>query len=62
MELDDRALPITRGRLGIWLAQETAQSGTEWQLWRSIARSCLQRCEDSFISCPLAQRAEWQVF
>ncbi len=32
MELDDRALPLTRGQLGIWLAQETGHSGTEWQL------------------------------
>ncbi|OBA76568.1 hypothetical protein A5641_20465 [Mycobacterium sp. 1554424.7] len=32
MELDDRALPLTRGQLDIWLAQETGQSGTEWQL------------------------------
>ncbi len=32
MELDDRALPLTREQLDIWLAQETGQSGTEWQL------------------------------
>jgi amino acid adenylation domain-containing protein/non-ribosomal peptide synthase protein (TIGR01720 family) len=32
MELDDRALPLTRAQLDIWLAQETGQSGTEWQL------------------------------
>ena len=32
MELGDRALPLTRGQLDIWLAQETGQSGTEWQL------------------------------
>ncbi len=32
MELDDRALPLTRGQLDIWLAQETGQSATEWQL------------------------------
>ena len=32
MELDDRALPLTRGQLDIWLAQETGQSGTQWQL------------------------------
>src|ERR1700758_4854137 len=31
MELDDRALPLTRGQLDIWLAQETGHSGTEWQ-------------------------------
>ena len=32
MELDDRALPLTRGQLDIWLAQETGHSVTEWQL------------------------------
>ena len=32
MELDIRALPLTRGQLDIWLAQETGHSGTEWQL------------------------------
>src|ERR1700754_2572236 len=32
MELDDRALPLTRGQLDIWLSQETGHSGTEWQL------------------------------
>jgi hypothetical protein len=32
MELDDRALPLTREQLDIWLAQETGHSGTEWQL------------------------------
>ncbi len=32
MELDDRTLPLTRGQLDIWLAQETGHSGTEWQL------------------------------
>ena len=32
MELDDQALPLTRGQLDIWLAQETGHSGTEWQL------------------------------
>ncbi len=32
MALDDRALPLTRGQLDIWLAQETGHSGTEWQL------------------------------
>ena len=32
MELDDRALPLTRGQLDIWLAQETGRVGTEWQL------------------------------
>src|SRR5262249_29025655 len=32
MQLDDRALPLTRGQLDIWLAQETGHSGAEWQL------------------------------
>src|SRR4249919_2404025 len=32
MTLDIRALPLTRGQLDIWLAQETGHSGTEWQL------------------------------
>ena len=32
MDLDDRALPLTRGQLDIWLAQETGRSGTDWQL------------------------------
>ena len=32
MERNDRALPLTRGQLDIWLAQETGHSGTEWQL------------------------------
>jgi amino acid adenylation domain-containing protein/non-ribosomal peptide synthase protein (TIGR01720 family) len=32
MDHDDHALPLTRGQLDIWLAQETGQSGTEWQL------------------------------
>ena len=32
MEFDDLALPLTRGQLDIWLAQETGQSGTDWQL------------------------------
>src|SRR6478752_10795606 len=32
MRLDDRALPLTRGQLDIWLAHETGDSGTEWQL------------------------------
>ena len=32
MDLDNRALPLTRGQLDIWLAQETGHSGTEWQL------------------------------
>src|ERR1700754_6968 len=32
MELDDRAFPLTRGQLDIWLAQETGHSDTEWQV------------------------------
>ena len=32
MELDDRALPLTRRQLDIWLAQETGRFGAEWQL------------------------------
>ena len=32
MELDDRAYPLTRRQLDIWLAQETGSAGTEWQL------------------------------
>jgi hypothetical protein len=32
MELDDRALPLTRGQLDIWLAQEAGRFGTEGQL------------------------------
>ncbi len=32
MEFDDQALPLTRGQLDIWLAQEAGHSGAEWQL------------------------------
>ena len=32
MELDDRALPLTRGQLDIWLAQETGRFSVKWQL------------------------------
>ena len=32
MKPNDRALPLTRGQLDIWLAQESGHSGTEWQL------------------------------
>ena len=32
MGVDSQALPLTRGQLDIWLAQETGHSGTEWQL------------------------------
>ena len=29
MELDDRALPLTRGQLDIWLAEETGRFGAK---------------------------------
>ncbi|MGE2725650.1 AMP-binding protein, partial [Mycolicibacterium pulveris] len=32
MERDNRTLPLTRGQLDIWLAQETGRSGVKWQL------------------------------
>ena len=32
MERVDRAFPLTRRQLDIWLSQETGHSGTEWQL------------------------------
>ncbi|RAU90819.1 non-ribosomal peptide synthetase [Mycobacterium colombiense] len=32
MNRDDLALPLTRGQLDIWLAQESGYVGTEWQL------------------------------
>jgi hypothetical protein len=32
MELDSRALPLTRGQLDIWLAQEPGSFGARWQL------------------------------
>ncbi|WP_156737706.1 non-ribosomal peptide synthetase, partial [Mycobacterium sp. E735] len=32
MQFDERALPLTRGQLDIWLAQETGRSRTDWQL------------------------------
>jgi hypothetical protein len=32
MEPDNRALPLTRGQLNIWLAQETGRFGAKWQL------------------------------
>ncbi|MFI5510326.1 non-ribosomal peptide synthase/polyketide synthase, partial [Mycobacterium sp. NPDC051804] len=31
-DFDGRVLPVTRGQLDIWLAQETGQLGTAWQL------------------------------
>ncbi|WP_142279602.1 non-ribosomal peptide synthetase, partial [Mycobacterium arosiense] len=36
MELDRQSLPLTRGQLDIWLSQETAHSGTDWQLGVSV--------------------------
>ncbi|HEY2502448.1 MAG TPA: condensation domain-containing protein, partial [Mycobacterium sp.] len=32
MELDDRALPLTRGQQDIWLAEESGLFGAKWQL------------------------------
>ncbi len=32
MRLDDRSLPLTRGQLDIWLAEETGQFAARWQL------------------------------
>src|SRR5215218_5089564 len=32
MELDDRALPLTRVQLDIWLGEETGRFGAKWQL------------------------------
>ena len=32
MQLDDRALPLTRGQLDIWLAEEIGRFGAKWQL------------------------------
>ncbi|WP_458796452.1 amino acid adenylation domain-containing protein [Mycobacteroides abscessus] len=32
MESEDRALPLSRGQLDIWLSQETGLVGAEWQL------------------------------
>jgi hypothetical protein len=32
IEVDNRARPLTRGQLDIWLAQDTGHSGKEWQL------------------------------
>ncbi|WP_297848259.1 condensation domain-containing protein, partial [Mycobacterium sp.] len=36
MELDDRAFPLTRGQLDIWLAQKTGNFGATWQLGELI--------------------------
>ncbi|WP_156738498.1 AMP-binding protein, partial [Mycobacterium sp. E2699] len=52
MEFDDRAIPLTRGQLDIWLAQETGHSTTEWQLGvlvrfdGAIQRDLLERAID----------------
>ena len=32
MEPDDGGLPLTRGQLDIWLAEETGLVGAKWQL------------------------------
>ncbi|MGW4101282.1 non-ribosomal peptide synthetase, partial [Mycobacterium sp. NPDC004974] len=32
MQQDQQSLPVTRAQLDIWLAQDMARSGTEWQL------------------------------
>ena len=32
MEFDEGALPLTRAQLDIWLAQETGQAGSDWQI------------------------------
>ncbi|OBG17975.1 hypothetical protein A5765_05100 [Mycolicibacterium celeriflavum] len=32
MDLNERALRLTRGQLDIWLSQETGHAGTEWQI------------------------------
>lgn len=32
LESEDRALPLSRGQLDIWLSQETGLVGAEWQL------------------------------
>ncbi|OBA89887.1 hypothetical protein A5662_23630 [Mycobacteriaceae bacterium 1482268.1] len=36
MDLDNRSLPLTRGQLDIWLAEETGQFGARWQLGVSV--------------------------
>src|SRR5262245_61019836 len=36
VEIDDRALPLTRGQLDIWLAQQTSHSGPEWHLGQFV--------------------------
>ena len=37
MDLNDGALPLTRGQLDIWLADETGHSTTEWQVGLLVA-------------------------
>ena len=32
VEPDDRALPLTRAQMDIWMAQQTSRQSTEWQL------------------------------
>ncbi len=32
MDLDERSLPLTRGQLDLWLAEETGRFGARWQL------------------------------
>ena len=32
MDIDDRPLPLTRGQLDIWLAEEIGRFGAKWQL------------------------------
>lgn len=59
MQLDDRALPLTRGQLDIWLAHEAGHSGPEWQLGLfarvegAIDRDALQRA-----ICQVVREAE----
>jgi non-ribosomal peptide synthase protein (TIGR01720 family) len=36
MELDDRALPLTRGQLDIWLAEKTGRSGNAKEQLRAL--------------------------
>ena len=49
IEIDDQALPLTRGQLDIWLAQQTGHPGTEWQL------GILMRIEGTVEPCLLEQ-------
>ncbi|HEY0228738.1 MAG TPA: condensation domain-containing protein, partial [Mycobacterium sp.] len=36
MEIDDRAFPLTRGQLDIWLSQQTGRSGAQWHLGQFV--------------------------